>query len=592
MLTEEELIPYHASNLTGKRVLVLAPHPDDETIGCGGSIALHGAAGDPVKIVVLTDGGMGDMSNQTAKDDYVGLRKKEALDACAILGIFDLEFWGYPDRALSGSRGALRKMMDLLVSFAPDLVYCPSPLEIHPDHRATSFLLFDAIRSCDVNFDVAFYEINQPVSVRSLVDITSVIDKKKGALKAYESQLKELPYDDVCLALSRFRSVTLPGGATHAEGYCIYKAESLRKMSLYGLPFQRVGRLTADSGKTGPLVSVIVRTKDRPGLLVHALNSIQEQTYSNLEIVVVNDGGMDVRDVIEAVVQDIPVTYISHESCKGRSEAANSGMGAARGAYFNFLDDDDVLLYDHVETLASYLTATGEKVAYGNAINVYFIGSPEIPGERTREELVYNLDFDSDHLLFENYIPVMSVLFSREVLAEEEGFCKDLDRFEDWDFWIRVSRSFPFKHIDKVTAEYRFYGVFSMERPHRQKILYEEAKAKIFDRTRPLLSGRAWVNFQNSGWLKELQERIQEKSRRLTEPEEEFNCSGEALARERLMVADLRKENGRLLMENNTLNARYDENQRFLERMQLGYTYRFFEKSREFFKRFLGSKGA
>ena len=111
------------------------------------------------------------------------------------------------------------------------------------------------------------------------------------------------------------RSVTLPE-ATHAEGYCIFKTQALRKMSLYGLPFQRVGRLTADSGETGPLVSVIVRTKDRPGLLVHALNSIQAQTYRNLEIVVVNDGGIDVRDVIETVVTDIPVTYFPMKPAK------------------------------------------------------------------------------------------------------------------------------------------------------------------------------------------------------------------------------------------------------------------------------------
>ena len=187
-------------------------------------------------------------------------------------------------------------------------------------------------------------------------------------------------------------------------------------------------------------------------------------------------------------------------------------MRAARGAYLNFLDDDDVLLHDHVETLVSNLFATGEKVAYGNAINVYFTGPPEVPGERKREELIFNLDFDPDHLLFENYIPIMTVLFSKEVFGEVEGFCKDLVLFEDWDFWIRVSRKFPFRHIDKVTAEYRFYGVSSIEKSHRQKYRYDEAKAKIFDRTLPLLDGRAWVNFQNSGWLKKLQNDIQRRT--------------------------------------------------------------------------------
>ena len=58
--------------------------------------------------------------------------KEEALSACALLGVFDLEFWEYPDRALSGSRGVLRKIIDLLVSFGPDLVYCPLPWKSTP----------------------------------------------------------------------------------------------------------------------------------------------------------------------------------------------------------------------------------------------------------------------------------------------------------------------------------------------------------------------------------------------------------------------------------------------------------------------------
>ena len=239
-----------------------------------------------------------------------------------------------------------------------------------------------------------------------------------------------------------------------------------------------------------------------------------------------------------------------------------------------------------------------------------------MPGKRKREELIFNLDFDSDRLLFENYIPIMSVLFSKEVLAEVEGFCRDLVLFEDWDFWIRVSRNFSFQHIDRVTAEYRFYGVSSIEKSHRQKYRYDEAKAKIFDRTLPLLDGRAWVNFQNSGWLNKLQEDIHEKNRRLSELEREVALSSESLSGERVTMAELRKECEQLHWENKILQARYDEsrailtqaydevlkeknelyerlveNKNVLTRIQSGFPYRFYRRSRVWFSRLVGTRG-
>ncbi|NOR53664.1 MAG: hypothetical protein GQ536_06215, partial [Candidatus Aminicenantes bacterium] len=119
MLDEEKLIPYHPTNLTGKRVLVLAPHPDDETIGCGGSLAIHANAGDPVKVVFLTNGAKGDTSGKEEKKSYIKIRQGEARKACKCLGITDLEFWAYEDRALAGSRGVLTKVIDLLEEYKP-----------------------------------------------------------------------------------------------------------------------------------------------------------------------------------------------------------------------------------------------------------------------------------------------------------------------------------------------------------------------------------------------------------------------------------------------------------------------------------------
>jgi len=516
-----------------------------------------------------------------AKEEYVELRRDEAAKACASLGIEDLEFWSYEDRSLAGSRGAIRQVIDLLNDFRPGLVYCPSPLEIHPDHRAACFLVCDAINSCDREFEVAFYEVNQPLSVNTLVDITRVMDRKREALNAYESQLKERPYDDISLSLNRYRSMTLPEGATYAEGFSLWQTEIIRKIGPLSIPFHRIERLAPASGEAGPLVSVIVRTKDRPSLLANALRSIVQQTYANLEIVVVNDGGQDVREVVNALAGNIPVLYVQHEKNKGRSAAANSGLKAAHGSYLNFLDDDDLFYPDHVETLLSHLQAGEEKVAYSNVLNVYFNGPSHRSENRSKEELVFNFDFDPDRLLFENYIPLMSVLFSRDVLSQVEGFSRDLILFEDWDFWIRVSRHFSFHHIDKVTAEYRFYGHTDMEESHRKKYRYDEAKAMIFDRALPFLKGKAWVNFLNRGWVETLRREAWAKGKSVAELEDETKRYQATLLEKEKELGNVKGQYDELLALNKGLENNYVECSILLERLEKNPALRAYRKLRQ-----------
>ena len=498
MLSEEHLIPYHASDLTGKRILCLAPHPDDETLGCGGALAIHRNAGDPVKVVFLTNGAAGDSKATIDPDGYVRLRRREAEKACRILGVTDLDFWPYPDRGLAGSRGALPQMIRLLNDYAPQLVYVPSPMEFHPDHRASCFLLCDAISDHDGDFEVIFYELGQPICINRLVDITPVLKQKSDAINAYESQLREQPYDELCLSLDRYRSMTLPDGITHAEGFSLWEAALIKKAGVLSLPFQNPRRFGLDFPEAGPLVSVIIRTQDRPKLMANALRSVVEQTYANLEVVLVNDGGIDVADVARAVSGNMPVTLLRHEKKKGRSAAANSGLAAAKGKYLNFLDDDDVFYPHHVETLVRHLEMTGGNVAYSGVKNAYFNGPPHEEGTRQREEVVFNFNYDPDRLLFENYIPIMSVLFSKQALEQAGGLSNDLELFEDWDFWIRMSRAFSFQHVDQVTAEYRFYNTSSVANSHRRKYHYDEARAYVFDGALPYIDGRAWANYQKN----------------------------------------------------------------------------------------------
>lgn len=248
-----------------------------------------------------------------------------------------------------------------------------------------------------------------------------------------------------------------------------------------------------------PLVSVIIRTKDRPNLLSDALKSVASQTYPNMEIVLVNDGGADVKALAEQIAGQIPLVYICHKINRGRSAAANSGLMAATGQYLNFLDDDDVFYPDHIETLLAALDACDGKVAYSSVLTVYYAGTSENPGQRIREELVFNRKFESDRLLFENYIPLMSVLFAREVLEKAPAFDESLELFEDWDFWMRISRFFEFRHVDKITAEYRFFGFQRAEESHRQKYAYDQALGAMFEKALPYLNARAWLHFLNEG---------------------------------------------------------------------------------------------
>ncbi|MCD6586833.1 MAG: PIG-L family deacetylase [Desulfobacteraceae bacterium] len=227
---EEQLIPYHAVNPTGRRVLILAPHPDDETFGCGGTLARHVAAGDPVRVVILTDGSRGDFSGRHQAEKYLQIRRQETLQAGKILGIHDLHFWPFKDRQLASEIPKAQAMLlTLLEDYQPERIYVPSVLEFHPDHRATAHLLITHLNHMSDNLEVAFYEINQPLCVNTLVDITQVLKTKKAAIEVYKTQLAEQDYDDYVLALNRFRAQTLPPEVSHAEGFSLWPAGAINR---------------------------------------------------------------------------------------------------------------------------------------------------------------------------------------------------------------------------------------------------------------------------------------------------------------------------------------------------------------------------
>lgn len=223
------------------------------------------------------------------------------------------------------------------------------------------------------------------------------------------------------------------------------------------------------------LVSVIVRTKDRPKLLSEALTSLTEQNYSNIEVVVINDGGNDVADLLEGFkAYFTDVKYVFLKINKGRSAAANEGLDTALGDYLIFLDDDDLLDTEHISLLVKALSENSQyQVAYSG---VRLVGKDETT--------IFNRSYDPIMLRAENYIPIHATLFSRNLLAAGCRFDTDLEVYEDWDFWLQLSQLTDFIHVNKVTASYRVFGDSGVNPVLAEEESVHRAKAIIFDKWR------------------------------------------------------------------------------------------------------------
>lgn len=203
-----------------------------------------------------------------------------------------------------------------------------------------------------------------------------------------------------------------------------------------------------------PLVSVIVRTKDRPMLVKRALRSISKQTYRPVEVVLVNDGGCDLdSEELQGILGDVSLNYISLGKNTGRAHAGNVGLDNVKGKYIGFLDDDDELSPEHLRDLAAKLANSGSKVAYTDAEVVIVDITAEGDVVEKFRHLYYSQDFSPEMLLIQNYIPFICLLFEKSVF-DGVRFDESFEIFEDWKILIKLSERYWFEHIRKVTARY------------------------------------------------------------------------------------------------------------------------------------------
>ncbi|HET7813899.1 MAG TPA: glycosyltransferase [Candidatus Baltobacteraceae bacterium] len=215
----------------------------------------------------------------------------------------------------------------------------------------------------------------------------------------------------------------------------------------------RAVRAAIVPSKTGPRVSIVVRTFDRAVLLERALRSIAAQTYGDVEIVVVNNGGADVAGIVGRASGSRPYRYVRLDERAHISVASNAGARAASGAYIGYLDDDDLLYPDHCARTIDALERTGADLAYTNCVAEY----ARIDGE-TKTLLGFQMfrdaEFVARDLYVDNFAPIHSIVHRRDLFDRFGLFDEELPVTDDWEMWLRASRGARFVHVNHVTCEY------------------------------------------------------------------------------------------------------------------------------------------
>lgn len=342
-----------------RRVLVLAPHPDDEVLGLGGTLALHAARGDTVRVVIATDGDAGARGEE--RERVREERRAESRAAATELGLSDLRFLGLPDGALGSDPALCARLAAELDDFAPEAVYLPSPFEYHADHRALSACGAGVV-SERLATEAFFYGVNVPLPQGLLVDVTPVRARKRAALERFASQRAKHDFVPRALAADSARAVNCDvPGVEALEGFVRCRARDARVVHAR---LAAAAQTCSGASSSAVLeVTAVLTSFNKKNDVLENLRALHAQTLPFAAIVVVDNCSAD--GTVEAVAAQFPeVTLVRMpHSGYGACETFNIGFATARTRLVAILDDDVVLPPDWVERMCARLAVEPESTA-------------------------------------------------------------------------------------------------------------------------------------------------------------------------------------------------------------------------------------
>ncbi|QOZ52007.1 PIG-L deacetylase family protein [Bradyrhizobium sp. CCBAU 53338] len=225
--------------MTHRTILVCAAHPDDEILGCGGTMARHVDRGDSVHVVFVADGIESRKAMNAERERLLTERREAAFKAANIIGCERPHFFDYPDQRLDtiSLLDITQSIETLLAALQPDLVYTHHGDDLNADHRLVSEATMTAVRPMPGQKVVAVYGFETLSSTEwvfqsrgnafrpnHFVGVASTLVRKLDALRAYDAEMRDFPHPrsyEAVAALTKLRGATV--GLAAAEAFTVLR---------------------------------------------------------------------------------------------------------------------------------------------------------------------------------------------------------------------------------------------------------------------------------------------------------------------------------------------------------------------------------
>ncbi|MFA5668010.1 MAG: glycosyltransferase family A protein [Balneolaceae bacterium] len=229
--------------------------------------------------------------------------------------------------------------------------------------------------------------------------------------------------------------------------------------------------------KENPLVTVIIPTYNRPELVQRAVKSVQEQTYSNIEIIVIDDASE--KDIFNSLEGYENIRVLRNEVNKGGCFSRNRGIKEARGEYINFLDDDDILYPEKIEKQISCFQNSSDS-------DLGMVTAHALDKRSGVEQKKYNRvegNIYKDLLSSYAVSGIETMLFKKSALERINGFDEQIASSQEYDLLIRFAEYYTVDYVDEILSqEFRSINQISLNFDKKKsgaKYLYKKHKNRF-----------------------------------------------------------------------------------------------------------------